>query len=102
MVRSSDPSAFQGQPFPRRRGLLPMVGIELLNQNRGSLETKILAWANMPIQNWLANRVQTHVFPYLLAYSAGWHIRQALSPLLFDNDDPAAAEAQDGSVIRPA
>ena len=29
----------------------------------------------------------------MLAYYVEWHMRRALAPLLFDDDDPAAAEA---------
>jgi transposase len=46
-----------------------------------------------PIHHRKADRVRAHVFLCLLAYYVEWHMRQALKPLLFDDDDQAAAEA---------
>ena len=50
----------------------------------------------------LAERVRAHVFLCMLAYYVEWHMRQALAPLLFDDDDKAAGEAQRASVVAPA
>ena len=55
-----------------------------------------------PIHHRLAERVRAHVFLCFLAYYIEWHMRQALAPLLFDDDDRAAAEAQRASVVQPA
>ena len=55
-----------------------------------------------PIYHYLAERVRAHVLLCLLAYYVEWHMRQALAPLLFDDDDKAAAEAQRTSVVAPA
>lgn len=55
-----------------------------------------------PIGHRLADRVRAHVFVCMLAYYVEWHMRQALAPLLFDDDDKAAAEAQRASVVAPA
>ena len=38
----------------------------------------------------------------MLAYYVEWHMRRALAPLLFDDDDPAAAEAARSSPVAPA
>jgi hypothetical protein len=38
----------------------------------------------------------------MLAYYVEWHMRQALAPLLFDDDDKATAEALRASVVAPA
>jgi hypothetical protein len=35
----------------------------------------------------------------MLAYYVEWHMRQALAPMLFDDDNKAAAEAQRASVV---
>lgn len=43
-----------------------------------------------PIHHRLAQRVRAHVFLCMLAYYVEWHMRDALAPLLFD-DDPAEA-----------
>ena len=37
-----------------------------------------------------------------LAYYVEWHMRQALAPILFDDNTPAAADASRVSAIRPA
>ena len=55
-----------------------------------------------PIGHRLAERVRAHVLLCVLAYYVEWHMRQALAPMLFDDDDKAAAEAQRTSVVAPA
>lgn len=55
-----------------------------------------------PIYHYLADRVRAHVFLCMLAYYVEWHMRQALAPMLFDDDDPAAAEAARKSIVSPA
>jgi transposase len=47
-----------------------------------------------PIHHRLADRVRTHVLICLLAYYVEWHMRRALAPLWFDDEDspdPTAA-----------
>jgi hypothetical protein len=55
-----------------------------------------------PIHHWLERRVRSHVFLCMLAYYVEWHMRQALAPLLFDDEDPAAGQALRDSVVAPA
>jgi hypothetical protein len=55
-----------------------------------------------PIYHHQAERVKAHVFLCMLAYYVEWHMRRALAPLLFDDEDPAAAQAQRTSVVAPA
>jgi len=55
-----------------------------------------------PIYHHLADRVRAHVFLCFLAYYVEWHMRRALAPILFDDEDPAAGEAQRTSVVAPA
>jgi transposase len=44
-----------------------------------------------PIRHRLADRVRAHMFLRMLSYYISWHMKQALSPILFqDNDKPAA------------
>ena len=52
-----------------------------------------------PLGHRLAERVRAHVFLCMLAYYVEWHMRQGLAPLLFDDDDKAAGEAQRASVV---
>jgi len=45
-----------------------------------------------PIRHRLADRVRAHMFLRMLSYYINWHMKQALAPILFvDNDKPAAA-----------
>ena len=55
-----------------------------------------------PIHHRTANRVRAHVLLCMLAYYVEWHMRRALAPMLFDDDDPAAGEALRSSVVAPA
>lgn len=55
-----------------------------------------------PIHHRLENRVRAHVFLCMLAYYVDWHLRQALAPLLFAEDDRDGAERRRGSPVQPA
>ena len=55
-----------------------------------------------PIFHHAADRVRAYVFLCMLAYYVEWHMRQRLKPLLFDDDDAAAAEAARPSIVAPA
>jgi hypothetical protein len=55
-----------------------------------------------PIFHRKAERVRAHVFLCMLAYYVEWHMRRALAPLLFEDDDRGAARAQRTSVVAPA
>ena len=55
-----------------------------------------------PIYHHLEQRVRAHVFLCMLAYYVEWHLRQALAPLLFDDEDPEAGRARRRSVVAPA
>jgi transposase len=44
-----------------------------------------------PIRHHLPDRVRAHMFLRMLSYYLSWHMKQALAPILFcDNDKPAA------------
>jgi len=55
-----------------------------------------------PIHHRLERRVRAHVFLCMLAYYVEWHMRKALAPILFDEDDPQGAQASRSSVVAPA
>ena len=55
-----------------------------------------------PVFHRTADRVRAHVFLCMLAYYVEWHMRARLKPLLFDDHDPAAAEAARTSIVAPA
>ena len=55
-----------------------------------------------PIRHRLADRVRAHMFLRMLSYYISWHMKQALAPILFyDNDKPAAAAKRTDPVARP-
>jgi len=55
-----------------------------------------------PIYHRLDDRIRAHVFLCMLAYYVEWHLRQKLAPVLFEDDQREAAEAQRESVVDPA
>ena len=55
-----------------------------------------------PIYHHQAERVKAHVFLCMLAYYVEWHMRRDLAPLLFDDEDRPAAQAQRTSIVAPA
>jgi len=55
-----------------------------------------------PIFHHLEDRVRCHVFLCMLAYYVEWHMRRALAPLLFDDEETAAGEALRASVVARA
>jgi transposase len=55
-----------------------------------------------PIHHRLADRVRAHVLLCMLAYYVEWHMRQALAPMLFDDDDKQGAAMRRNSIVAPA
>ena len=55
-----------------------------------------------PIHHRLAKRVRSHVFICFLAYYVEWHMREALAPILFDDENKEEANGSRGSVVAPA
>ena len=55
-----------------------------------------------PVFHYTEGRVRAHILLCMLAYYVEWHMRGWLKPLLFDDEDPAAAEAARASVVAPA
>jgi len=55
-----------------------------------------------PIGHRKADRVRAHVLLCMLAYYVEWHMRKALAPMLFDDNDRAGGEARRASVVAPA
>ena len=46
--------------------------------------------------------MRAHVFLCMLAYYVIWHMKRVLAPMLFNDDDPAAAAAQRSSPVAKA
>jgi hypothetical protein len=55
-----------------------------------------------PIYHRLPNRVRAHVLLCTLGYYVEWHMRNALAPLLFQDDDQLGAENLRLSIVAPA
>ena len=55
-----------------------------------------------PIYHWTEGRVRAHLLLCMLAYYVEWRLREKLAPLLFDDHDPAGAQAQRRSPVAPA
>ena len=62
-----------------------------------------------PVHHRLAGRVRAHVLLCMLAYYVEWHMREALKPLLFHDEEPTAAtspvapaEPSDGAALKAA
>jgi transposase len=54
-----------------------------------------------PIHHRTEERVRAHIFICLLAYYVEWHLRQALAPLLFD-DETLASDRKQRDPVAPA
>src|SRR5216684_514548 len=55
-----------------------------------------------PIRHHTETRVRAHVFLRMLSYYITWHMHDRLAPLLFTDDDKAAAKATRPSPVAPA
>lgn len=75
---------------------------DLSRVERAFRSTKTVDLKIHPIHHRLADRMRSHVFLCMLAYYVEWHMRRALAPILFDDDDPGAGQALRGSTVRPA
>jgi transposase len=55
-----------------------------------------------PIRHRLAERVRAHMFLRMLSYYISWHMKQALAPILFQDNDKPAAAAKRADPVAPA
>lgn len=74
----------------------------LSNAERAFRSLKTVDLKVRPIHHRLADRVRAHVLLCMLAYYVEWHMRQALAPMLFDDDEKAIGDALRRSVVAPA
>ena len=94
VIRTSVPAATLG-PQDAVRTYKRLAQVERAFRSLKSVDLKV-----RPIHHRLEERVRAHVLLCMLYVE--WHMRQALAPLLFDDDHPAAAEAARSSVVAPA
>jgi len=55
-----------------------------------------------PIYHWLEDRVRAHVLLCMLAYHLEWHMRGALAPMLYEDDEKEAVLAERSSPVAKA
>jgi len=96
VIRTSVPAPAMGAE-ETVRAYKGLAVVERAFRSLKSVDLKI-----RPLHHRLTDRVRAHVFLCMLAYYVEWHLRQAWAPLLFDDDDKAAAEALRPSVVAPA
>ena len=75
---------------------------ELSNVERAFRSLKSVDLKIRPIHHHLEERVCAHVCLCMLAYYVEWHMRRALAPMLFDDQEPETGEALRLSVVAPA
>jgi len=75
---------------------------QLANAERAFRSLKTVDIEVRPIHHRRAPRVRAHVFLCMLAYYVEWHMRTALKPILFDDHDKAAADAERISIVAKA
>ena len=66
---------------------------------RGERAFRSLKTVDLHIRHRVESRVRAHLFLCLLAYYVQWHLRQALAPLLFDDEDLEAERARRDPVL---
>lgn len=55
-----------------------------------------------PIHHWLEDRVRAHVLLCMLASHGKWHMRGALAPMLYEDDETEAVRAERSSPVAKA
>ena len=72
----------------------------LTNVERAFRSLKTVDLQIRPIRHRAETRVRSHLFLCLLAYYVQWHLRRALAPLLFDDEDLEAHGARRDPVLK--
>ena len=71
----------------------------LTNVERAFRSLKTVDLQIRPIRHRTETRIRAHLFLCLLSYYVEWHLRRALAPLLFDDEDLEAHRAQRDPVL---
>ena len=98
-------SVHRAHQLARERTRCPGDGVRLQASEPGQAHPRSFKTVDLkvrPIFHYTPDRVRAHVLLCMLAYYVQWPMRQALAPLLFDDDDRASAEATRTSVVAPA
>ena len=103
VVRTNLPAEHSDAPTGQARGLTAHATVRAYKRLSGvehafrSLKTVDLELR--PVFHWTAPRVRAHVLLCMLAYYLQWHMRRCLAPMLFDEPDPTARQAQRTSPV---
>jgi len=96
VVRTNLPAA-QSDAAATVRAYKSLSGVEHAFRSLKTVDLEL-----RPVFHWTAPRVRAHVLLCMLAYYLEWHMRQSLAPMLFDEPDPAARDAQRTSPVAKA
>jgi len=96
VVRTNLPAA-QSDAAATVRAYKSLSGVEHAFRSLKTVDLEL-----RPVFHWTAPRVRAHVLLCMLAYYLQWHMRRSLAPMLFDEPDPAAREAQRSSPVAKA
>ena len=96
VVRTNLPAA-QSDAAATVRAYKSLSGVEHAFRSLKTVDLEL-----RPVFHWTAPRVRAHVLLCMLAYYLQWHMRQSLAPMLFDEPDPAARDAQRTSPVAKA
>src|SRR5205823_5768576 len=88
VVRTNLPAA-QSDATATVRAYKSLSGVEHAFRSLKTVDLEL-----RPVFHWTAPRVRAHILLCMLAYYLQWHMRQSLAPMLFDEPDPAARDAQ--------
>src|SRR6516225_9559774 len=93
VVRTNLPAA-QSDAAATVRAYKSLSGVEHAFRSLKTVDLEL-----RPVFHWTAPRVRAHVLLCMLAYYLQWHMRRSLAPMLFDETDPTAREAQRTSPV---
>ena len=96
VIRTNLPAA-QSDAAATVRAYKSLSGVEHAFRSLKTVDLEL-----RPVFHWTAPRVRAHVLLCMLAYYLQWHMRRSLAPMLFDEPDPAAREAQRTSPVAKA
>src|SRR4051794_27025291 len=96
VVRTNLPAA-QSDAVATVRAYKSLSGVERAFRSMKTVDLEL-----RPVFHWTAPRVRAHVLLCMLAYYLEWHMRRSLAPMLFDEPDPAARDAQRASPVAKA
>src|ERR1700740_1266369 len=96
VIRTNLPAA-QSDAAATVRAYKSLSGVEHAFRSLKTVDLEL-----RPVFHWTTPRVRAHVLLCMLAYYLQWHMRRCLAPMLFDDPDPAAAEAGRASPVAKA